>query len=160
MKKGILIIVVLIMLFVALGCTIISVLKKEKVSITMQEFKTIMEKKGFNIGDATSQYSSYGYIDNASIGMRDDGAYQIEFYTLNDDESAIYFYNTNKTIFENSKSGATSQTTSELSNYSKYTLKCNDEYKVVSRINNTVVYVNVEDAYEGEVKDILKEIGY
>ena len=38
----------------------------------------------------------YGYI-----AINNDRQYQVEFYTLTNDEKAVYFYNTNKTIFEN-----------------------------------------------------------
>ena len=31
---------------------------------------------------------------------------------------------------------------------------------VVSRIDNTVIYVNVDDNYKDTVKDILDELGY
>ena len=35
----------------------------------------------------------------------------------------------------------------------------NGKYMVVSRIDNTVIYVNVNDNYKDTVKDILKELG-
>jgi len=47
-----------------------------------------------------------------------------------------------------------------MGNNSKYTLKTNGEYKVVSRIEDTVIYVDVDEKYEDDVKEILKEIGY
>ena len=47
-----------------------------------------------------------------------------------------------------------------MGNNSKYTLKTKDEYKVVSRIEDTVIYADVDEKYEDEVKEILKEMGY
>ena len=45
-------------------------------------------------------------------------------------------------------------------NYSKYTLEANGKYSVVSKINNTILYVNVDSQYKDTVKDIIDEIGY
>lgn len=35
-----------------------------------------------------------------------------------------------------------------MSNYSKYALSTSGEYKVVSRIENTAVYLNVDSSYK------------
>ena len=36
----------------------------------------------------------------------------------------------------------------------------NGKYKYLSRIDNTLVYVDVDESYKDIVKDIMKEIGY
>lgn len=45
-------------------------------------------------------------------------------------------------------------------NFQKYTLSTESKYKVISRIDNTVIYLNVDDNYKEEVKNVLKELGY
>ena len=47
-----------------------------------------------------------------------------------------------------------------MKNYSKYTLQSDNKYMVVSRIEDTVVYVKVDSKYKDQIKDLLKEIGY
>lgn len=161
MKKVLLTVsILLIVLISAVGFMIYSIVTKEKDSISAEQFRSLMEERGYLIFDVTSQYEEYGYVEKAYIATTSDKKYQIEFYVLSDDEEAIYFYNTNKIIFENSKGGVSSQTTSEISNYSKYALSSNDKYMVISRINNTAIYLNVEDEYKDIIKDLLKEIGY
>lgn len=161
MKKVLIIVAVLIiLLFLAVGFITFSIIAKEKDSISAEEFKSLMEEKGHIIIDATSQYEEYEYVKKVYIATKADNKYQIEFYTLSDDEKAKYFYNTNKEIFEKSKSSATSQTSTQMKNYSKYTLNTDGKYKVISRINNTAIYINVDDEYKNIVKELLKEIGY
>ena len=94
------------------------------------------------------------------MALEEDYDYKIEFYKLAEEDNAISFYKTNKEIFENSKDSVSAEKSISLGNNSKYTLKTKDKYKVVSRIENTVIYVDVDAKYEDEVKEILKEIGY
>lgn len=58
------------------------------------------------------------------------------------------------------KSNSSAQTNISGKNYSKYTLSSGEKYMVVSRINNTVVYLDVNSNYKDEVKTILSELGY
>lgn len=131
-----------------------------KEPITVSEFKNIMEDKDFEIMDAKDQFEDYDYIEKVYLALEEDYEYQIEFYKLDEEDDAINFYNTNKRIFEDSKSSASAETSVSMGNNSKYTLATGDKYKVVSRIENTVIYLNVDEEYKDEVKDILKEIGY
>ena len=47
-----------------------------------------------------------------------------------------------------------------LTNSEKYSLKTGGRYMVISRIENTVVYVNASDTYKKEIDETLKEINY
>ena len=160
MKRILLIIMIIALFFTIGGVAAYKILNKEKEAISAEEFKSVMENKGYTIVDVTSQYAQYGYIEKAYIAITNDRQYQVEFYTLTDDEKAVYFYNINKTIFENSKQGLTSETNAELKNYCKYTLNNNGKYNVISRINNTAIYLDVDEEYKDIIKDLLKEIGY
>jgi len=104
-----------------------------------------------NICPCHSSQTARPYID-------DD--YQIEFYELSNEENAIDMYATNKIRFETSKGNSSAVTNFDFKNYSKYTLTTNGKYKVLSRIDNTLIYIDVDKDYKDIVKDLLKEIGY
>ena len=125
-----------VVLFTLTGCG-------NKTSITSEDFKSKMESKGYTVQDATSQMSEYDYINQVYIAISSDSTYQIEFYELSDSDYASSFFNNNKKTFEDSKS-----------------LTTNGKFKVVSRIDNTVIYLNVDDDYKSSVKDVLKDLGY
>lgn len=133
---------------------------KDKKSITADEFKNTMESNDYTVQEATDQFSEYDYVEKVYIALSSDSSYQIEFYQLSDDDYATSFYNNNKSIFEESKSSKNSETSVSMANYSKYTLETNGKYKVISRINNTAIYLNVDAEYKEDVKSILKKLGY
>lgn len=135
-------------------------LTKDKDLITAQEFTITMKGKGYVVADVKDQFSNYDYISNAYVAVKGDYSYQIEFYETTDESSAVSFYNNNKSIFESSKSSVSSENSKDLKNSSKYSLQSNGEYKVVSRIGNTVIYLNVDKDYKDEVDKILDELGY
>ena len=160
MKKSIIITVIAVVIVVAILGVVFINLNKEKDSITASSFYNTMSQKGYSVQDATNQFSDYNYIKQAYIAVSNDSSYQIEFYELQDDFYATSFYNNNKSNFESSKGSISAETSAGLKNYSKYTLSSNGKYMVVSKIDNTVIYVDVEDNYKDTVKSILDELGY
>ena len=70
---------------------------------------------------------------------------------MSDVDNAKYFYN-NKNIFEREKVNSNNNYSLNLSNYFKYSLTTDSLYKVVSRIDNTLLYVNEDEKY----KEIIK----
>lgn len=160
MKKSVIIAIIAVVIVAAIVGVIFVNLNKEKTSITASSFYTTMSQKGYSVQDASSQFSEYNYVKQAYIAASQDYSYQIEFYELLDDSYATNFYNNNKSIFESSKGNASAETSVGLKNYSKYTLSSNGKYMVVSRIDNTVIYVDVADNYKDTVKALLDELGY
>ena len=58
------------------------------------------------------------------------------------------------------KGNASGETSVSMKNYSKYSLSTGGKFKVVSRIDNTVVYLNVDSNNKDAVRDLLDELGY
>ena len=159
MKKIVIIIISIIALLIIAGAGVFMFLNKEKESITAREFKNIMEDKGYTIVNAKEQFAEMDYIEKVYLALEYE-EYQIEFYETSDDAGAIYLYNYNKALAEGQKKGTSVGTTLQGKNYSEYTLTMDGKYKYISRINNTMVYLNVEEEYKDEVKEIIKELGY
>ena len=162
MKKSMIIGIVAIVavVLITIGGVVFTKLNKEKPSIDAQTFKTTMEEKGYQLADAKSQFSEYDYIEKVYLAADSKFSYQIEFYQLVDNDYANQFYITNMTKFENSKSSSSIETTVNGKNYSKYTLLSNGKYMVISAINNTAIYVNIDESHKEEVDNILNELGY
>ena len=94
----------------------------------------------------------------AYIAQKDD--YQIEFYKLSSEENAVNMYDTNKAKFETQKGNNATSTNANMKNYSTYSLNSNGKYKYISRIDDTFVYVDVDENNKEAIRDIIKEIGY
>lgn len=133
---------------------------KNKTSLKSDEFKSRMEAKNFVVYDATSQMQSNNYIDKIYVAVQKDSNYQIEYYQLKNDDNAISFFNNNKDIFQSSKSNKSSEKSKSVKNYSKYTLETNGNYKVISRIDNTAIYINADSKYKKDIDSVLNSIGY
>ncbi len=142
-----------VVLFTLTGCG-------NKTAITSDDFKSKMESSGYTVQEATNQMSDYDYIKQVYIAISSDSTYQIEFYELSDNDYASSFFNNNKKTFEDSKSSGSTETSVSVGNNEKYTLTTNGKFTFVSRIDNTVIYLNVDDNYKSSVKDVLKNLGY
>jgi len=140
-----------VMLITITGCS--------KTALTPEEFKTKMQDKGYIVQDATDQMSQYDYIKQVYIAVSSDYTYQIEFYETIDNNYASKFFETNKNNFENNISSATKTTVNGINN-NKFTVSEDESYKVISRVDNTAIYLNISSEYKTEVKDILKYLGY
>ena len=159
MKKALIIIGIIVVILVGIVLIVFNTLNKEKTPISASTFNTTMEGKGYEMTDTTSQFAQYeNYMSESYVAQKI--GYQIEFYELTNEENAISMYNANKTKFESQKTNASASTTASMNNYSTYSLTTNGKYKYLSRIDNTLVYVDVDESYKDVVKDIMKEIGY
>lgn len=161
MKKGIIIGIVAIIVVVLIAVSVLFIkLNKEKPSIDAQTFKKTMEEKGYQLADAKSQFSEYDYIEKVYLAADSNFSYQIEFYQLANNDYANQFYIKNMKKIESSKSSSSIETNVSMKNYSKYTLLSNGKYMVISVINNTAIYVNVDESHKEEINNILKDLGY
>lgn len=135
---------------------------KNKPSISADDFCDKLESKGYLIQESTSQYSNYEQIKESYIALSDDYEYQIEFIVLTSDSEASSMYSHNKEKFEKEKDNANVNTNKEtnLANYSKYVLNVNGKYKVLSRIDNTLIYIDADSEFKDEINDVLDDLGY
>ena len=130
--------------------------KLNKEPITITTFKNKMEENGYIVENITSQFPEDNKIKTILIAKKND--HQIEFYETIDEDSSIVAFNLNKENFQKSKGNRTFETNTFIGNSSKYTLKANSKFKVVSRIKNTLIYLDVPASAEDEVKRVLKEL--
>lgn len=150
MKKLISILIGAVLIFAVIGCG-------NKKAMTVEEFESKMVKNGYEVIDITSQYPSKA-IKNVMIAKKDN--YQIEFFVVENVDVAVSSYNLNKETFEKSKSNKNVETKKTMGNTSKYTLKANSKYKVISRIENTFIFINAPQEKSEEIDKTLKELNY
>lgn len=142
-----------------LGLVLVSTGCFSKKTITSSKFKSVAESHKLTVTDVKQQFASVSYINEALVARSEKG-YQLEFYVLSTKEDAISFFTQNKTIFEQAKDGASAETNMNGQNYEKYTLVVDGKYKLLSRVENTVLYLNIDDVYKDEVKKIVDELKY
>ncbi len=130
-----------------------------KTAIATSKFASTMEKKGYTITDVSSQYSTYKYINEATVAQSPDG-WQIEFYVLDNNANTKGMFNTNQKTFEAYKESSSAESSVNLGNYSTYTLTSAGYYMYLCRVDNTLLYVKVASEFKNTIKDLVKELGY
>lgn len=131
----------------------------KKEAIKAREFASIMDDENYEIIDVTAQYESYG-IDEAYVAIEENRDYQIEFYELSSESKAKNMFETNKDYFEDGAGNSKITSSYSIGNYNIYSLTSNGNYQYLCRVDNTLLYIYVEDEYKDEVKDIVEELGY
>jgi len=150
-RKVILAVLLIILAAVLAGCG-------QKTALSAEDYVSIMEVNGYEVQDATAQYE--GMVESCHIAIKGDFEYQIEFYVVASESQASDAYSQNKDTFESEAIGVSSTFTSEAAHHEKYTQVNNGKYNVVSRIDNTFLFVDTTDEYRDQIEGILDTLGY
>ena len=154
MKKKVKVLVVLILvLLCSTSC------KLNKTPKDLQTFSEIMEAEGFSLLDATDQFEE-GSVESVTLAVNE--KYQIEFFVMQDEASAVRAFAQNKYEFElyEKATGRASYTSVTMGNHGSYKLTAAGDFYVVSRIENTFLYIVTEVENKDDVNNILKKLGY
>lgn len=155
-KKLSLAILGILMLFTFSAC------KKEEENrkpITPDSFETVAESVDYETKDVTESLSNNKGITKAMVA-RVENKYQIEYYTLDDKEVAQKMYDRNKKRFESQKESKDKAEEINSNNYAEYKLTTNGKYKMLSKIDNTLMYADVDEQYKDNVINFAKQLGY
>lgn len=133
-----------------------------KTAITAQDFKSAMETKGFEIESKTDSFSDYEELNfkHVYIASNNSVKYKFAFYELSTPESAVRFYEMNRKLAEDTKTSMVTESYTNFSNNASYSLTTGGKYTYISRVENTVLYVNAASKYKAEIKEIIEELGY
>ncbi len=132
----------------------------DKTAITAETFKSKMEEKGYSVVDATEQFAEYDFVEKVYLALNSEKGYQIEFYDIADVDNATSFFNNNKQRFEESKGDSVLESSLSMGNNDRYALETDGKYKVVSRIEDTIIYLDIDSSNKTVVKAILDEFDY
>lgn len=150
MKKIILGIITIFIMLLLTGCG-------NRKALTNNEFSEILGLEGFAITDVTALMED----ENIEVlAAANNNNYQLEYHIYKTTAAAKKAYEGNKKSFETYKKGNNKEKSLSGNNYDKYTLELSDEYKVVSRIDNTLVYASINLEYKKDLNIILDKLGY
>lgn len=130
----------------------------KKKTITEESFKEKLELKQYTIFDITNDFSNYNSISKAYSATNKE--FKIQFYILKDDESAKRFFINTQITLQQNKQNITQQTNINHDNYSKLIIMSYSDFRIVSRISNTVMCIQVPKFATETAKELLKELGY
>ena len=138
-----------IMLFAFCACG-------SKGKISKQDFKAKAEEMGLV---SAIVIPPFGVDETAIIGKAENGklAWQAEYYKFSSSEQARASFDENKTIFEAVSGTETSVILGDRATYEK---TGEGHYMYLSQIEDTLVYINVDEQYKADAKAFIAAIGY
>lgn len=151
-KKPFIFIFLIILLFSTTACA-------TKKVITTNKFINIAKKEKLTIYDATDQYKTNKYIKKCLVSINLRG-WRVEFYELNNVDNAENMFNLNKKKFEKEKTKNSTEISSNWRNYSTYSLTTSQNYYYLCRVENTLIYVDVDAIHKKQVINFINKIGY
>ena len=104
----------------------------------MDKFTEIMKKNGYSVSNITDKYKSISQLKEAATSINESDKWQIDFYVLDSNESALKIYNNNVDTFKFLKNDKDKEIVKTDKNYSKYILITNNSYGVIAINNNTI----------------------
>jgi len=130
---------------------------KKKVA-TPEDFGAVIQDYGYEIRDVIDSDSIDSNITEVAIvAIKDETI--IQFFILKTEEDAKNLHKKNTNNFATYEEEAKPEQGTD-KNYEYYKIEIEDKYMVSSRIENTYVYVNVNNESSSEIKEILKKLGY
>jgi hypothetical protein len=128
-------------------------------AISAEAFTSALEKAGFTIKDITADYPS-DYVDKALLAVNKEGTFQFEYFNVATPEYAAADFNDNMNSLQANKGGNSSQTNLQVGNYGYYSLTDGDQFTLITRIEDTFIYVSAPKANTDQIKEIIKSLGY
>ena len=122
-----------------------------------KEFKEHFEDLGYTVTTAEdNNYNSTTYY----VASKEDSSYNIEYYEFKEETDAKKAYQKYK---ENIGNYITSQAQNKETTgavFSKIVSVSENEYIIISRVKNTLIFINGTNDVSEEIDNILKEIRY
>lgn len=139
--------------------TLASACGKKYTPITAADFKTRMEGDGYTVVDAKATTPVGENAESILIAKNDSTGLQIEFYVLNSEDIAKAVYENTKDGYENDGTSGTTGFVS-IGNHASYQKKTSDAFRMIARVDNTMLLCSTEAANGDQVKDLFKALGY
>ncbi|MCP1226115.1 hypothetical protein [Sebaldella sp. S0638] len=138
--------------FLLTGC------KTNRRIATPEHFSNVMRKNEYIVKNMIRKYQNNLSIEAAVIAMKED--LRIEYYKTDNENRAAAMFDINKEKCRRNRENKVSEENENSEDYSKYVLKTNFRYKVVARLKNTLIYVDVPLSEETKIREVLEEIKY
>ena len=137
--------------------------------ITSEEFKSIIETKGFNVYGKDNDAVKEGVGDDLYVGCKsmficekNDGSdnFRVNFFETIDENVGFWAYYQEIVTIERSNNGQFFETNDVEGNYYKYTALSNGYYYVMVKIDKTILFGQIDADKKDVLDELLKELNY
>ncbi len=156
-KKLYIIIATIVLLAIILGIIYFSTNKKV---YSTEEYQKVLEKNEYSVVNQSTAYSNNDNIQEYIQSQNKEHTYQVDFYTMKDSQSATDYFNDVKNKLINESNGKEGKLESNNFGYSKFTIQASNNYCVMIKSDNTIIYVNTNIRNKENVDNLLKDLNY
>ena len=150
-KKSILLgLIIIVVTCLTTGCLFYNYLEPN-------DFKEQFSARGYTVEKIDKADYEADYISKAT---KEDVPYEVLYYQFESESDAKKAYKSYKENLSNIITSDSSDVESKSSVLSKYECKSDNEYIIISRVKDTLIYVSTTVEYEKELDDILEDIRY
>lgn len=131
-----------------------------KKAISVDKFDNVLNSKEYTVEENKEYYDTFIDITDGRKAKCSD-KWEMEFFILSGNKDAELMFEKDRNMIEVYKgSDGSSELVVDLANYDVYEITASGHYGYVSRVDNTVLYVEAEEQYKDEIKAIIEELGY
>lgn len=133
------------------GCSV----EKQKTPRGSASVVSVMESKDMETADVTDTFGD-GF---ETVIAAENSDLHVEFYEMSDEDSAKEFQ---QLILQNQQSGQTVKTSTSVdgNNYSVLRFSVDEQFFIVTYVENTVLIVTCDNSSKDEAKAFASELGY
>ena len=163
MKKTRLLVALLLIAALALS---LAACGSKKTPATAEQFQNEMKERGYEeieIDMSTTDAQTRAAVEQVKAAVKMDGdnpSCVVRFYVAKSETNAQQLFAGTKPLAEETAAGTKTQVETNLGNHSYYRVKGDSMICVLARIDNTLLYLQADNALEDEVDDIVKTLGY
>lgn len=121
------------------------------------DFKDQFGARGYTVEKTTVDGSKAEYISKAT---KEDVPYEIYYYKYKSEKDAKSAYKEFKNNLTNIITSDSNDQEAKSSVLAKYICKSDNEYIVISRVKDTLIYVSTTVEYEKSINEILEDLDY
>ena len=153
MKKFLITLLLLVCVLPLTGC-----LKKD--TIDVEKFTSEMEGRGFNVEKTADFADGPKGLNVYYVASKTGINYKVELYVFDVKDNAKTAFANQKETLNNTNSSNYTQTEMNGLNYSTYTLGNDSGYYHIIRVDEKIIYAYGPAEDKGDMKDIIKALGY
>lgn len=163
-KKKIILIALLVisLILIIIGIIIGIMFYTPKEVLTVTEFKKVAKNNKLTVEEVEikDQDGNSNKDVKTALNAESELGWKIEYYILTDQETAKKTYDANKKIYSSYKNQLSEEKETSRKNYDVFTLKTQNSYMHVCRVENTLLAINADDENEKSIEKVVKKLGY
>ncbi len=117
-----------------------------------EDFVIAAEEQGFTVSLPTGE--------NISVVVADNGKYKILFYEYKDEKASRDAFSLREEAFDRKYHEKYMSLKQNSDNYNYYSFTANEEFHIISRVDNTLFFCEADKKYKDEILAFAEELGY